>query len=79
MVCSRILCYSLDARGLCERSHAPSPVRAPSKPPPPVIWFNDPKIIDAVDITQQGLKGVRRGWGDCELESWRVCGSQAFG
>ena len=32
-------------------------------PLPPVIWFNDRKIVDRVDITPRGYKGFGIGEG----------------
>jgi hypothetical protein len=60
MVCCGILCYSLDGEEVRALAVPFVPVQAPSKPLPPVIWFNDLKIVDRVYITPQGLKGVRR-------------------
>ena len=63
MVWCCMLCYSLGfVRETCERSHVPSPARAPCKPLPPVIWFNDQKIVDRVNITRRFIRGS--GWGE---------------
>jgi len=47
--------FSWICQGVMRAVHAP-PHRheRPCKPLPPVIWFNDRKIVDRVDITPQG-------------------------
>ena len=53
-----MLCYSLEffIGNFSERSLVSrEPVRAPYKPPAPVIWFNDQKIVDTLDILLIGL------------------------
>ena len=54
MVCSCILCYSLDLQEQSERSSVPATSTSVIQAAHAGIWFNDRKIVDTVNITPQG-------------------------